>query len=92
MGRNEDWSGFDEPTKSRLILRDLDRLEARLIDLENTVHNDLEQMRTAVTAELTKIAEKTDARLARISGVLIGVLCTVAGGAVLLAIQVGLGR
>ena len=81
MGRNDDWSGLTDDAWRRLAARDLDALEKRLIALEDRVVN-----------QLSQFEEKVDARLGRITGVLIGLLSSVAGAAILIAIQLGVGK
>lgn len=81
VGRNDDWSGLDDGSWRRLAARDLDALEKRVIALEDRVVN-----------QISAFEEKVDARLGRITGVLIGLLSTVAGAAVLIAIQLGVGK
>lgn len=81
VGRNDDWAGLDDGAWRRLAARDLDALEKRVIALEDRVVN-----------QIREFEEKVDQRLGRITGVLIGLLSTVAGAAILIAIQLGVGK
>lgn len=81
MARNDDWSGLDDGSWRRLAARDLDSLEVRVIALEERVIH-----------QIREFEEKVDSRLGRITGVLIGLLSTVAGAAILIAIQLGVGK
>lgn len=56
-------------------------MEKRVIALEDRVVN-----------QIHEFEEKVDSRLGRITGVLIGLLSTVAGAAILIAIQLGVGK